>query len=250
MLTEERQRRILETVEERGSVTAQELMMLLDASESTIRRDLTSMAKDGLLNKVHGGAMAKKPSSYETRDDLVELRKSRNTSEKMAIAKYAAGLITSSDFVYLDAGTTTQMMIDFLDAPGAIFVTNAVEHARLLTAKGYTAYILGGEFKSVTEAIVGEEAVATVMKYNFTKGFFGANGITKGAGFTTPELKEAMIKRKAMESTKQAYVLADNSKFGQVSAITFADLHQACIVTDQLPDDIYEQYTEIVEVEQ
>ena len=94
----------------------------------------------------------------------------------------------------MDAGTTTELMIDYITAKNVIFVTNSFAHAKHLSQKGYTTYILGGEFKPVTEAIVGEEAIISLDKYNFTKGFWGANGVTKGNGFTTPDVKEAMVR--------------------------------------------------------
>ena len=72
---------------------------------------------------------------------------------------------------------------------------NSLTNAKRISDRGYTVYILGGEFKSTTEAIVGDEAVVTLDKYNFTKGFWGTNGITVKNGFTTPEIKEAMVKR-------------------------------------------------------
>ncbi len=248
MLTKERQKIILQMVAEQGSVTATELMERLDASESTVRRDLNAMDAAGLLTKVHGGAISNESSEYTTTDDEVSLRQERNTAEKRKIAKYAAGLIRDNDFIYMDAGTTTELMIDYIDCSGVTFVTNAVSHARKLTARGYTTYLLGGEFKPVTEAIVGGEAIVSVEKYNFTKGFFGANGFSKKTGFTTPELKEAMIKKKAMASTKEAYMLLDASKFGNISAITFAGPEDVCLITDRLPEE-YADCENMIEAE-
>lgn len=65
-------------------------------------------------------------------------------------------------------------MIDYIANRQAVFVTNAIGHAKKLAEHGCKVYILGGEFKAVTEAIVGEEAVFTLDKYNFTKGFLGS----------------------------------------------------------------------------
>ena len=117
-----------------------------------------------------------------------------------------------------------------------------------ISDRGYTVYILGGEFKSTTEAIVGDEAVVTLDKYNFTKGFWGVNGITVKNGFTTPEIKEAMVKKKSMENSKEKYVLADDSKFSQVSSIKFADFEDAVIITNALSNDKYKKYQNIKEV--
>lgn len=97
-------------------------------------------------------------------------------------------------------------MIDFITARQAVFVTNAITHAKKLAQKGCTVYILGGEFKAITEAIVGEEAVSSVEKYNFTKGFWGANGISMQRGFSTPELKEALVKTFHGELQRMLYL--------------------------------------------
>lgn len=188
MLTEERFAKILSILERMGSVTVQQLMTELDASESTVRRDLNTLDANGQLVKVHGGAILKN-TVYSTIDDEVVHRKEQNREAKDKIARYAAGLITAEDFVYIDAGTTTERMIDYIANRQAVFVTNAIGHAKKLAEHGCKVYILGGEFKAVTEAIVGEEAVFTLDKYNFTKGFWGANGVSLQKGFSTPELK-------------------------------------------------------------
>jgi DeoR family transcriptional regulator, fructose operon transcriptional repressor len=237
MLSEERQKIILEILEDKGSVQATELMALLDASESTIRRDLNAMDEAGLLTKVHGGAIAKESHDFVTVDPDLELRRASNPEAKKKIAAYAASLITDQDFVYIDAGSTTEMLIDFIECKDVTFVTNAINNARKLTAKGYKTYLLGGEFKSVTEAIVGEEGIANLEKYNFTKGFFGTNGATKKNGFTTPEIKEAMIKKKAMQSSKDVYMLMDSSKFGEISPISFNKIDAATIITESCPEN-------------
>ena len=87
------------------------------------------------------------------------------------------------------------------------------------------------------------------MQYNFTKGFFGTNGISIEKGFTTPDVKEAMIKRKAMENCKQCYILGDDSKFSKLSCVTFAPFESGTIITSALEQDTYRKYKNIVEVE-
>ncbi|MBO5487223.1 MAG: DeoR/GlpR transcriptional regulator [Eubacterium sp.] len=241
MLTEERLQKIQELVEEKKSVSTQELMETLDISESTARRDLTVLASQGQISKVRGGAMAK-TARYNTKDDTVSERKDKNLQEKHEIAKYAATLIEPNDFVYLDAGTTTELMIDYLTEKNVVFVTNAVSHARKLSQAGYTTYILGGEFKGTTEAIVGDEAVASLQKYNFTKGFWGTNGISQTEGFSTPDVKEAMIKKVSMSRCQNCYVLSDTSKFSQISCVKFAEFANADIITTKLSEDLGEVY--------
>ena len=224
MLAEDRCKKILDILDSMGSVTVQQLMDELDTSESTIRRDLVAMDKKGYLTKVHGGAIANN-TNIHTQDEKVINRLKQNRNEKEQIARYAASLIVDNDFVYIDAGTTTAVMIDYITAKNVAF-----------------------EFKSTTEAIVGDEAVVTLDKYNFTKGFWGTNGITVKNGFTTPEIKEAMVKKKSMENSKEKYILADDSKFSQVSSIKFADFEDAVIITNALSNDNYKKYKNIKEV--
>lgn len=247
MLTEERFAKILSILENSGSVTVQQLMAELDASESTIRRDLTALDANGQLTKVHGGAVLKN-MVYSTRDDEVTHRKEQHKEAKERIARYAAKLITSGDFVYIDAGTTTECMIDYITNKQAVFVTNAITHAKKLAERGCTVYILGGEFKAVTEAIVGEEAVVTLEKYNFTKGFWGANGVSIQKGFSTPELKEALVKRKSMANCKERFVLADDSKFNQISSVTFAPFESATVITTGLTQTAFKNCKNVVNI--
>ena len=163
MLSEERHKLILEKVKNESVVYLNDLVKYLNTSESTIRRDLIALDKAGLLKKVHGGATALKDISINTLDDIVENRKSLNMEEKFKIAKYAASLIKDNDLVYLDAGTTTELMINFINNTKAIFVTNGIVHARNLIKKNCTTYILGGELKLSTEAIVGAETVKSLI---------------------------------------------------------------------------------------
>ena len=113
---------------------------------------------------------------------------------------------------------------------------------------GFNVHLIGGEIKSITEALVGEEAIEQLDRYNFTKGFFGTNGIDEQRGLSTPDMKEAAVKRKAFQQCQQRYVLTDQSKFDQISAFKFADLNKAVIITDHLSNKKYKEMTTIKEV--
>lgn len=245
MLTETRQEEILRMLEQKGSVTVQELKDVFGASESTIRRDLNVLHKKGALIKVFGGAVQTE-SRINTREEEVALRKEQSREEKLRIARYAASLIEPDDFIYLDAGTTTGYMIPYLTERTAMFVTNAVSHALMLAENGFRVILIGGELKAATEAIVGNEAYVNLKKYNFTKGFWGANGVNPMAGFTTPDINEAMIKECAMKHTQRPYVLCDSRKFHQVSPVSFGEFHAAQIITDCMPDETYANYQNLM----
>ena len=245
MLTETRQEEILRMLEQKGSVTVQELKDVFGASESTIRRDLNVLHKKGALIKVFGGAVQTE-SRINTREEEVALRKEQSREEKLRIARYAASLIEPDDFIYLDAGTTTGYMIPYLTERTAMFVTNAVSHALMLAENGFRVILIGGELKAASEAIVGNEAYVNLKKYNFTKGFWGANGVNPMAGFTTPDINEAMIKECAMKHTQRPYVLCDSRKFHQVSPVSFGEFHAAQIITDCMPDETYANYQNLI----
>lgn len=235
MLEEERFNKILGMLNKKGSITNRELVATLGASESTIRRDITFLASGGKLIKVHGGAIAA-GSEMSSKDFEVNTRRMINADKKQSITKYAASLIADGDLVYIDAGTTTELLVKNLPKGiDACFVTNAVSHAILLEKKGYRAYIPGGRLKPVTEAIIGSEAIRSLRMYNFSKGFFGANGISHDKGITTPDLSESLIKEFALSQCKKRYILADSSKFDSISSVTFSRLEDVTIITDDLP---------------
>lgn len=239
MLSEQRHEMILKVLEEKRSVTVAELTRLLDISESTARRDIVVLDRAGKLVKVFGGAVLA-DSTYQAAEATVTQRVEVNREEKRQIARYAASLLEPQDFVYLDAGTTTGYMLDFIEETGATFVTNAVAHAQRLAAKGIHVLLIGGTLKSTTEAVVGTMAALTLKDYHFTRGFFGTNGADLTAGHTTPDANEALVKRTAMEQCRKAYVLCDNSKFHVVSSVTFASLSSASILTDAAPVEFQE----------
>ena len=247
MLAEERYNEILRLVNEKKTVTVQEVTEVLDTSESTIRRDLTTLHKKGSLIKVHGGATALSVEGM-TRDASLTVRRDMNIEEKVAIAKYAAALIEKDDFVYLDAGSSVDLMIDYIVEQEAIYVTNAIGHAQKLLQKGCRVFLLGGELKEVTEAIVGAQAIDSLKRYNFTKGFFGANGVHRERGLTTPDITEALVKEKAMEQCANRYVLADSTKINQISSVTFAGFEEGMILTTRLRDASYKACKNILEV--
>ena len=238
MLTQERYQSILSIINERNAATVTELALLLNTSESTIRRDLTALDEMGKIKKVYGGAtsVSQNAGSFE---DNVSLREG---------LKYAASMINDSDFVYIDAGTTTSRLIDFIDNQNATYVTNGIAHARKLIQKGLNAYVLGGKLKPLTEAVVGAEAIANLGNLNFSKAFMGTNGIDLKSGFTTPDIEEASVKEAAIKTSYMPFILADRTKFRRVFSVTFAQLRQCCIITDALPDSKYSSETVIKEV--
>lgn len=247
MLTEERYSMILHTLNKKKSVGLDELCKLLNASESTVRRDLVSLHEKGMLVKVRGGAIAI-DDNFAIGEPDVEEKAGCYAEEKEAIARYAAGLIDNGDFIYMDAGTTTAKMIDFIPPKSVTFVTNAFINAKKLAQKGFQVIIPAGEIKVSTEAIVGSEAVTSVMRYNFTKCFMGVNGISIHGGCSTPDPREAAVKSAAISRSKEVYILGDHSKFGKITAVQFTEINRGKIITDKVPNKKYLSGASVKEV--
>ncbi len=245
MLTEQRYDVILQLLKEKGSITVTELKDALKVSESTIRRDLMVLDKENKLIKVFGGAVLN-DDELLGKELSVSQKEEVNIEEKKVIAKYAAQLITENDFVYIDAGTTTGYMIDYITQKNVTYVTNAVSHARKLANLGFSVIIIGGELKGTTEAVVGGEAILNIENYHFTKGFFGTNGVNRKNGFTTPDNSEALIKKVALEHCKHKFVLADSEKFKRTSLVSFAKFEDAIIITDNVEQEMFENCDNIV----
>lgn len=247
MLNEERKTIILNEVNEKGSANTVDLMELLDASESTIRRTLNEMDEQGLLKKVHGGAISKQ--KVLTKDDSIEEREVRNIEEKAEIARFAASLIKDDDVVYLDAGTTTFLMISYLRNSKATFFTNGIRHAKLLSENGHIVYLPGGILKDKTEAIVGNATCEYLKSVNFTMGFFGTNGVSIDEGYTTPDITESYVKHIALNHSKEKYILADSSKFNKICTSTFGNIDDGLIVANSKCPDKYKELDNIILVD-
>jgi DeoR family fructose operon transcriptional repressor len=249
MIAEERKEQIVELVNRNGSMSLTDLTRQLNSSESTIRRDLTQLHRQGRLRRVHGGATKVQAAEFVISDQSVAGRQSEHMDEKRAIGAYAATLIGPDDFVFIDAGTTTECLVDAITQTEALYLTNSLPHAQKLLAKGCRVLLPGGEVKQATEALVGAETVNHIRRYHFTMGFWGTNGAGIETGFTTPEFSEAAVKQIAMEHTTHPYVLCDSSKFSKVSLITFAEFDRATVITDHLDDRSYSSAGNVYEVE-
>lgn len=229
MLSEERKALILEYINANHAVTTTQLIERFNASEATIRRDLSEMSSRGMITKVHGGAVSNQTTIAN--DYNVSEREGKNIDEKRAIARYAASLIHTNDMIYIDAGTTTSLLIDYVDATNVTFVTNAIMHAQKLSAKGYKVFLTGGRLKSMTEALVGGDCYETILKYRFSLGFFGTNAVNHEDGFTTPDPDEAKIKEIALKRSLSPYILCDHEKFDLSAPVSFGSYDSACIIT-------------------
>lgn len=233
MLVDERRRRILEEVRRRGSVSVTTLAQQLDVSGMTIRRDLESLAAEGRLDKVHGGATLRRGASAEELD--FDLTSERHLAEKEEIASAALELIEPGMSVGISAGSTTWTFARRLAGVDDLtIVTNSLrvaeEFRRIDPAR---TVVLTGGVRTPSDALVGPVAEQALRTLHCDVVFLGVHGVDVTAGLTTPNLAEAETNRALVASGGDLVVLADHTKFGRVGLTTIVALSAVdTLITD------------------
>lgn len=233
MLVDERRRRILEEVRRRGSVSVTILAEQLDVSGMTIRRDLESLAAEGKLDKVHGGATLRRGASAEELD--FELTSERHLAEKEAIAAAALELLEPGMSVGLSAGSTTWTFARHLaGVEDLTIVTNSLRVAEeFRRTDPARPVVLTGGVRTPSDALVGPVAEQALRTLHCDVVFLGVHGIDVSAGLTTPNLAEAETNRALVASGGHLVVLADHTKFGRVGLTTIVPLSDVdTLITD------------------
>ena len=238
MLARERQSYILERVRERGAVRVSDLTRALEVSDMTVRRDLEELASHGLVDKVHGGAIA--PGRTSTDEPGFEAQSARERAEKDAIARVAAAMVRPGCAVGLSAGTTTWTLArQLLEVPGITVVTNSVQIATVFyqAPRPDQTIVLTGGVRTPSDALVGPVAVATLRSLNLDLVFLGVHGMDDRTGFTSPNLLESETSRALAQSARRLAVVADHTKWGVVGISTIATLAEAdVLISDTLLD--------------
>ncbi|GAA2030177.1 DeoR/GlpR family DNA-binding transcription regulator [Terrabacter terrae] len=250
MLASQRRSVILELVQESGAVKVSDLVERLGVSDMTIRRDIERLSGDGLLERVHGGALAL--DGTRSSDEPGFSAKSRlQLAQKLAIGRAAARHVEAGSSIGISAGTTTYELARAVkDVPDLTVVTNSVPVAQLLHDSGTPGQtvVLTGGVRTPSDALVGPVAVAALRSLHVDILFLGAHGVEGRTGLTTPNLVEAETNRALVESARRVCLLADSSKWGTVGLSTFADLADVDLfVTDAaFPERAREAVREMV----
>ncbi|MBD0690544.1 DeoR/GlpR family DNA-binding transcription regulator [Streptomyces sp. CBMA123] len=238
LLARQRRAMILEWLRQRGGVRVNELTREFGVSDMTIRRDLDALARQGLLDKVHGGAVpAGAPSSQEPG---FEAKSSWQPSAKEAIARAAAELVRPGMAVGLGAGTTTHAVArELASVDGLTVVTNSLRIAEVFEQAGPgagagTTVLRTGGIRTPSDALVGPLADQAIRSLHVNVLFLGCHGISAEAGLTSPNLAEAETNRVFIGSARRVVVVADDTKWDTVGLATFATLDQVdVLVTDE-----------------
>ncbi|BCL32665.1 DeoR family transcriptional regulator [Streptomyces aurantiacus] len=253
LLAEQRRALILDEVRRRGGVRVNELTRKLGVSDMTVRRDLDSLARQGVVEKVHGGAVPVVEAS--THEPGFEAKSGLELTAKEDIARAAAVLVAPGTAIALSGGTTTYALAhQLLDVPDLTVVTNSVRvadvfHSAQRTSgqrQGAATVVLTGGVRTPSDSLVGPVADQAIESLHFDLLFVGVHGISVEAGLSTPNLAEAETNRRLVQSARRVVVVADHTKWGTVGLSSFAALEQVdTLVTDDgLPAEARSEISE------
>lgn len=244
MLQEERREMILNELKKKRSVRINELCKQFGVTRETVRRDLNELEQQGLVKKVHGGAVLNKTIVEPPYQD----RSVSNVMEKEAIARKAAEFVEDGDSLFIDLGTTTLMLAKQLrDKKNLTVITNALPIAMEMVEHEHTHVILsGGSLRKGELALSGSVAQKTIEGFYVDKAFIGVGGIDEYSGFTDYHVEEADIRHMMLQRAKETYALVDYSKFHVTAFAKWGDLSDVTtLITDhQAPQQILKKMEE------
>lgn len=235
MLASQRRSAIADLVEREGAVRISELVERLGVSDMTIRRDIDRLSSDGVVERVHGGAVARE-GTRRSEEPGFAAKSLLQQAQKRAIARAAADLVEPGSAIGISAGTTTiELARRLVTVPGLTVVTNSLPAAQLLheaAGPGQTVILTGG-VPTPSDALVGPIAVAALESLHVDVLFLGSHGVDAKAGLTTPNLVEADTNRALIRAGLRVCVLADATKWGVVGLGTFGRLDDVDVfITD------------------
>ena len=237
MLTSQRKKLILERLRRDGQIIAKNLSNELELSEDTIRRDLRELAAEGLLQRVHGGALPASPAIAD-----LSARQHIGMDGKTAIGRAAANMIQPGQIVILDGGTTAVQLARHLPLElNATIITHSPSVAVELEHHLQLEVILfGGRLFKHSMVAVGAATVAAISQVRADTYFMGATGIHPQVGLTTGDLEEAHVKRALMNSAAETIALASLEKLNAASPYQIAPLEElsGIITTRDVHEDV------------
>ncbi|QGU02205.1 Glycerol-3-phosphate regulon repressor [Corynebacterium kalinowskii] len=250
MYAEERRRQIASLTAIEGRVNVTDLAQKFDVTAETVRRDLAVLAQDGIIHRVHGGAVA--TQSFLTTEFSLDARYKSASDAKMAIARAALEFLPDRNGgIFLDAGTTISAFADLLaeqhNARQWSIVTNCLSIALGLANHGIDeVQLLGGTVRAITQAVVGDTALRTLALMRAEVAFIGTNALTLDHGLSTADSQEAAVKRAMITNAQQVVVLCDSTKLGNDYLVSFAGIDDIdVVITDSnAPEAIVETLRE------
>ncbi len=220
MSSQTRRQKILKLLDEIEEADIRLLTEKLAVSEITIRRDLKSLAGDGMLYRTHGGATKVNPHiDVKTFQNKTAV----NAKVKDDICRLAATQITDDDIIFMDCGSTVFRLCRFIKQKNIKVITNSIPVVTELFGSKVSVNLIGGEVDQDRQAVHGKIAEKHISSYKATKAFLGIDGISLNGLFASSELEAANTFAMATHSS-QNYILCDASKIGKELYLKFAEL--------------------------
>jgi DeoR family fructose operon transcriptional repressor len=220
-LAPQRREHIRLLVRESGIARVEDLRRELKVSVATVRRDLEVLEEEGLLRRVHGGAVSMESRLEEA---VFDDKTNQFSIEKRAIAEKAYKLIGQEESLYLDGGSTTLCLARLLKERNDLtVVTNSLRAAAELADSGPRVILTGGELRRISQTMVGPLTSAVLEQVRVDKAFMGTMGFCLKNGLTTTDPNEAFVKSLVAEQATQVVLLADSSKAEKVSFARVSD---------------------------
>lgn len=227
-----RRNKILELLREDGRVTVTDLSSRLSTTAVTIRNDLTALERDGYLIRTKGGAVLV-PHQDDNSNPLLSIRVDRS-DEKQAIANAVANMIRDGDTLFINSGSTTQVLAAALKVRSNLnIVTNSIAAATILAdVPTFRVVLLGGSLNATYGFTYGGDAQHQLAKFQADWAFLSVDGISVRGGITTHHAEEAVIDRMMIEGARSAWVVLDRSKLGRAGFARIEDdLRRVGLVT-------------------
>ncbi len=212
-----RRERLSSLVTERGFLRVGDASALLGVSEVTVRGDLTALAADRRLVRVHGGAMPRGTVAEPTLEQALSL----DADSKRAIGELAASLVSPGQSVILDVGSTAlavaQALVRRPELVDITIITNGLSIALALEAAmpRFTVIVSGGTLRPLQHSLVNPSASEFFDSVHADVAFIGCNGIDPVRGVTNINFPEAEIKRRMLQAAARRILIADGSKLGK-----------------------------------
>lgn len=233
---------ILDRLTQGGSVSVAEIAQDFDVSDMTVRRDLAELEGQGMLERVHGGAVSLQRGPLTVIDDVepvFEARRRLNSNAKARIAQAAVKLVANHQTLAFDLGTTVlagaRALISSDPASELRIFTNSLRVAQMTAAASVQTYVPGGMIQPGEMSVTGQGAIEDFSRFYFDAALIGASGLTQDGLFDySPE--EASMKSVYIQRASRRILLIDSSKFRRISTVRVADLAQISVmVTDSAP---------------
>ena len=224
MKIKQRQAKVVEIIRKKERASVDDLAALLGISRETIRRDLTSLADSGKIQKIHGGATL--PRVFG--EGSFRQRMSDNAEAKARIAAAACGLFAEGETLFVDTGSTTLYFAEKLsEVSGLTVVTNSTGIASAMSSTpGNRTFLLGGEFSADNRQTVGTMVAAQIRSFRAHHAVLTIGALDGRTGAMDYNIEEAQVARAMIEQSESLTILSDSSKFDAVASFEVCTLAQ------------------------